>query len=60
MLADPAIDAIGIYTPDHLHAEHVIRALDAGKHVICTKPFIDNLARAARRAGCPGSAAASR
>ena len=47
MLADPAIDVVGIYTPDHLHAEHVIRALDAGKHVICTKPFIDNLARAA-------------
>ena len=47
MLADPAVDVVGIYTPDHLHAEHVIRALDAGKHVICTKPFIDNLARAA-------------
>ena len=47
MLADPTVDAVGIYTPDHLHAEHVIRALDAGKHVICTKPFIDNLARAA-------------
>jgi len=47
MLADPSVDVIGIYTPDHLHAEHVIRALDAGKHVICTKPFIDNLARAA-------------
>lgn len=46
MLADPGIDAVGIYTPDHLHAEHVIRALQAGKHVICTKPFIDNLASA--------------
>lgn len=46
MLADPSIDAIGIYTPDHLHAEHVIRALEAGKHVICTKPFIDSLASA--------------
>lgn len=46
MLADPAIDVIGIYTPDHLHAEHTIRALRAGKHVICTKPFLDNLERA--------------
>jgi len=46
MLANPAVDVIGIYTPDHLHAEHVIRALQAGKHVICTKPFLDNLARA--------------
>ncbi len=46
MLADPAVDVIGIYTPDHLHADHAIRALEAGKHVICTKPFIDDLARA--------------
>ena len=46
MLANPAVDVIGIYTPDHLHAEHIIRALDAGKHVICAKPFIDNLEQA--------------
>ena len=43
MLADRSVDVVGIYTPDHLHAEHVIRALNAGKHVICTKPFMDNL-----------------
>ncbi len=46
MLADAAVDVVGIYTPDHLHADHIIRALDAGKHVICTKPFIDDLSRA--------------
>lgn len=46
LLADPAVDVVGIYTPDHLHAEHTIRALKAGKHVICTKPFLDNLSRA--------------
>jgi predicted dehydrogenase len=46
LLADPDVDVIGIYTPDHLHAEHVIRSLQAGKHVICTKPFLDNLRRA--------------
>ncbi len=46
LLANPAVDVVGIYTPDHLHADHVIRALQAGKHVICTKPFLDNLARA--------------
>lgn len=46
LLANPAVDVIGIYTPDHLHADHVIRALRAGKHVVCTKPFLDNLARA--------------
>ena len=46
LLANPAVDVVGIYTPDHLHAEHVIRALRAGKHVICTKPFLDQLGRA--------------
>jgi predicted dehydrogenase len=46
LLANPAVDVVGIYTPDHLHAGHVIRCLQAGKHVICTKPFLDNLDRA--------------
>jgi predicted dehydrogenase len=40
MLANPDVDVVGIYTPDHLHADHIIRALEAGKHVIGTKPFI--------------------
>ena len=47
MLDDAEIDIIAIYTPDHLHAQHVKQALLAGKHVICTKPFIDDLADAA-------------
>lgn len=46
LLANSNVDVIGIYTPDHLHADHIIRALEAGKHVICTKPFIDDLNRA--------------
>ena len=46
LLADPEIDVIGIYTPDKLHAAHVKLALSHGKHVVCTKPFIDNLADA--------------
>jgi predicted dehydrogenase len=46
MLNDESIDAIAIYTPDHLHAEHVAMALKHGKHVICTKPFIDDLSKA--------------
>lgn len=47
LLANPAVDVVGIYTPDHLHADHVLAALRAGKHVICTKPFLDDLRRAA-------------
>lgn len=46
MLSDESIDVVGIYTPDPLHAKHIRAALDAGKHVICTKPLIDNLADA--------------
>ena len=47
MLDDKEIDIIAIYTPDHLHAGHVKQALLAGKHVVCTKPFIDDLTDAA-------------
>ena len=46
MLDDKDIDVIAIYTPDHLHAEHVKQALQHDKHVICTKPFIDDLSKA--------------
>lgn len=46
MLNDPAIDIIAIYTPDHLHADHIKLALEHDKHVVCTKPFIDDLGRA--------------
>ncbi|MGE5520475.1 MAG: Gfo/Idh/MocA family oxidoreductase [Candidatus Dadabacteria bacterium] len=45
LLDDPHIDVIAIYTPDHLHAEHVKQALLHDKHVICTKPFIDDLSK---------------
>ena len=43
MLADESIDVIGIYTPDQLHALHIKQALEAGKHVICTKPLMVSL-----------------
>jgi predicted dehydrogenase len=47
LLANPKVDVVGIYTPDHLHAGHTIQALHAGKHVICTKPFLNDLSQAA-------------
>lgn len=39
MLDDPDVDVVAVYTPDALHAEHCVKALEAGKHVVCTKPM---------------------
>jgi predicted dehydrogenase len=39
MLQDPNIDIIHINTPLQLHADHVVQALEAGKHVGCTIPM---------------------
>jgi predicted dehydrogenase len=47
LLANKDVDVVGIYTPDNLHAQHVIESLRAGKHVICTKPFLSDLKQAA-------------
>lgn len=46
MLADDSLDVIGIYTPDQLHVQHIIMALEAGKHVVCTKPLMVDLSQA--------------
>ncbi len=48
LLEKKDIDIIGVFSPDHLHAEHCIAALEAGKHVICTKPLVNNLEDAKR------------
>src|SRR5690625_30216 len=39
LLADSNVDAVHINTPIHLHAEHTLMALRAGKHVSCTVPM---------------------
>lgn len=57
MLERADVDAVAVMSPDFMHEEHAVAALEAGKHVFCEKPLAittegcDNILRAWNRSG---------
>jgi predicted dehydrogenase len=56
LIADPDVDAVYNPLPNSLHAPWTLRAIAAGKHVLCEKPFTSNEAEAAEVADAAKSA----
>ena len=48
LLARDDVEVVAVFTPDPLHADHVAQALEAGKHVVVTKPLLTELTDAPR------------
>lgn len=62
LLADSRVDGVFVASPNALHAEHVIQAAEAGKHVLCEKPLArtpDECERVVREAEQRGLVAAT-
>jgi dihydrodiol dehydrogenase / D-xylose 1-dehydrogenase (NADP) len=46
LISDPEVEIVYVATPHTLHAENTLAALQAGKHVLCEKPFTINAQQA--------------
>jgi predicted dehydrogenase len=55
-ITDDAVDLVDIGTPNNVHAEQAIAALEAGKHVACEKPLAGTLADAEAMAAAAAAA----
>lgn len=53
LAADPEVEAVYIATPNNLHYENALLCLNAGKHVLCEKPFTTNAGGAPYTVECP-------
>ena len=57
LLADPAVEAVYIATPNHLHRAQCLAAAAAGKHILCEKPLaltLDEARKIARAVSAAG------
>ena len=48
LFKDARVDGVFVASPNALHAEHVVQAAEAGKHVLCEKPMATTIADAVR------------
>jgi predicted dehydrogenase len=46
LIAREEVNIVAVFSPDHLHGEHCLAALRAGKHVLVTKPMVNKLSEA--------------